>query len=92
MKHVFISYQHEDGDFADVLIQKVKDAGAASEQVIRLDSGFAPAYFNKSVALVNLSRNEEALVACEQGLSYDPKDTDVYNLKQHLLSVLGKKQ
>lgn len=27
MKHVFISYQHEDGDFADVLIHKVKEAG-----------------------------------------------------------------
>lgn len=27
MKHVFISYQHEDGDFADVLISKVKEAG-----------------------------------------------------------------
>ena len=27
MKQVFISYQHDDGDFADVLIQKVKEAG-----------------------------------------------------------------
>jgi tetratricopeptide (TPR) repeat protein len=27
MNQVFISYQHDDGDFADVLIQKVKEAG-----------------------------------------------------------------
>ncbi len=27
MKQVFISYQHEDGDFADILISKVKEAG-----------------------------------------------------------------
>ena len=27
MKQVFISYQHDDGDFADVLIQKVQEAG-----------------------------------------------------------------
>jgi tetratricopeptide (TPR) repeat protein len=27
MKQVFISYQHDDGDFADILIQKVKEAG-----------------------------------------------------------------
>src|SRR5436305_14988013 len=26
-KHVFISYKHEDGDFADVLIYKIKEAG-----------------------------------------------------------------
>src|SRR2546421_1881350 len=26
-KHVFISYQHEDGDFAQVLINKIKEAG-----------------------------------------------------------------
>jgi tetratricopeptide (TPR) repeat protein len=51
------------------------------EQAIRLDPNNAYAYNNKSAALNELKRYEEALAACEQAIRLDPNYVYAYNNK-----------
>src|SRR5579863_1633478 len=51
-------------------LKRYEEALAALEEAIKLDPGYARAYYNKSLVLHDLERYEEALSTCEQLMRY----------------------
>ncbi len=70
--------------------KRYKEALAAFERVIKLDSNSIEAYFRKGAALNALKRHEEALVAYEQVIKLHPFFADAYYSKGDTLSYLER--
>jgi len=64
---------------------------AAYDEAIRINPGYALAWFNKGVALSDLGRKDEAIVAYDQALKIDPGFALAWNNKGVTLSDLGRK-
>jgi serine/threonine protein kinase len=71
-------------------LARYREALAAYEQALHLDSHFVNAYLGKGNALYALSRYEEALIAFEQAIHLDPKNAALHNNKGSVLYWLGR--
>jgi tetratricopeptide (TPR) repeat protein len=54
---------------------------AACDRAIQLDPTVALTCLNKSIALINLKRYEEAMAACDRAIQLDPNYAFAYNNK-----------
>jgi tetratricopeptide (TPR) repeat protein len=71
-------------------LERYGEALAALEEAIKLDPGYARAWYNKSLALHVLARYEEALAACEQLIRLEPGNAKAYYQKGYVLNSLNR--
>ncbi|MCX7594667.1 MAG: tetratricopeptide repeat protein, partial [Fischerella sp.] len=62
----------------------------AFEQTIILKDDFSPAWVGKGLALLELKRYKEALVAIDKAKDLQPQDPDVWDIRGDILKELGK--
>ncbi|MFB2769097.1 tetratricopeptide repeat protein [Pelatocladus sp. BLCC-F211] len=69
-----------------------EEAIKAFDQTIALKEDFHPAWVGKALALLELKRYQEALVAIEKAKTLQPKDPDIWDIRGEILKGLGKQQ
>ncbi|WP_026731209.1 serine/threonine-protein kinase [Fischerella sp. PCC 9605] len=62
----------------------------AFEQTTILKDDFSPAWVGKALALLELQRYKEALVAIDKAKDLQPQDPDVWDIRGDILKELGK--
>ncbi|MGJ5676490.1 MAG: protein kinase domain-containing protein [Nostochopsis sp.] len=69
-----------------------EEAIKAFEQTIALKEDFHPAWVGKALALLELKRYQEALLAIDKAKILQPKDPDIWDIRGEILKGLGKQQ
>ncbi|MBW4431570.1 MAG: tetratricopeptide repeat protein [Pelatocladus maniniholoensis HA4357-MV3] len=69
-----------------------EEAIKAFEQAIVLKGDFHPAWIGKALALLELKRYQEALLAIDKARDLQPKDPDIWDIRGEILKGLGKQQ
>jgi tetratricopeptide (TPR) repeat protein len=73
-------------------LDRVNEALQAFDEATRLDRGYAPAWFNKGIALIELGRLEEAVRAFDEAIKIDPQSAVAWNHKGLALGAQDKHQ
>ncbi len=69
-----------------------EEAIKAFDQTIAIKEDFHPAWIGKALALLEMKRYQEALVAIDKAKTLQPKDPDIWDIRGEILKGLGKQQ